>query len=216
MLRTSLIAILLPVAAAAQLSRPASWQYRTDSPVPDSTTYYVGMPPGWHMTTQASGAVFWDPAYQGRGRYAVDAEIFLFGGESNDGYGVFIGGSRLSEGSGSWIGFLLTRDGSATIVRQHQGSQVVLHPVTKSAAVKPHPGGNETVFNTLRVAVERDSLVFSANGQRITAVAHAGLAVEGTFGFRMGRGINVHASNLDIVTRLAPVPARRPALPMNP
>lgn len=210
MLRTSLIALLLPVAAAAQLTRPATWQFRTDSPAPDSATYYVGMPPGWHMTTTGPGAIFWDPAYQGRGRYAVDAEIFLFPGETNEGYGIFLGGSGLPEAGGSWVAFLLTRDGSATIVRQHNGMPHVLFPVTKAAAVKPHPGGNETVLNSLRVAVERDSLVFSANGQRVTAIAHAGIPVEGTFGFRMGRGINVHASNLDLVTRLAPTPARRP------
>ena len=93
-------------------------------------------------------------------------------------------------------------------MRRHQSHDLVLFPVTKSAAVKPHPGEG-TAHNILRVLVQGDSVVFSANGQRITALDRRDLPLDGAFGFRVGKDVNLHVSNLDLVTRLAPFPIRR-------
>jgi hypothetical protein len=199
---------LAPHLLSAQLRRPDSWRIRTDRPVPDSAVYLVGMPPGWHVTT-GPGTVLYDPAHQARGRFAVEAEIFLFPGESLEGYGIFLGGSGLDSTDPSWTAFLMTRDGSATIERRGRGGTTVIFPPTPSPAVKPHPGASGTAHNILRVAVEGDSVVVSANGQRVTAIPRGDLPLEGTFGFRVGKDVNLHASNLDLITRLAPLPVRR-------
>jgi hypothetical protein len=165
------------------------------------------MPPGWHITT-GPASILYDPANQARGRFAVDAEIHLFPGEGNEGYGVFIGGSNL-QAAESWTAFLITRDGSATIERRTGGSTSTLYPLTKATSVKPHTGGEGTAFNTIRILVQGDSAVFSANGQRITAIPARDLGMDGTFGFRVGRNLNLHITNLDLLTRLAPYPVRR-------
>lgn len=167
------------------------------------------MPPGWHVTTGPAGAILYDPANQARGRFAIEAEIHLFPGESAEGFGVFLGGSGLDGIAGSWTAFMITKDGSATIERHHNNATSALYPVTKAAPVKPQIGGEGTAFNTIRVLVQGDSAIFSANGQRITAVPARELGLDGTFGFRVGKNLNLHITNLDLVTRLAPFPVRR-------
>ena len=76
------------------------------------------------------------------------------------------------------------------------------------AAVKPKPEGN-TVTNVLSVRAEPDSVRFLVTSERITAFARADLNVDGPFGFRIGKGVNLHITNLDVTRRLAPFPARR-------
>ncbi len=199
-------ATLMPSIASAQSSRPPGWRVRTDAQATDTVIHQV-MAPGWHVTT-GPASILYDPANQARGRFAVEAEIFLFPGQSSEGYGVFLGGSDLEGPAASWVAFLLTRDGSATVQRRHESHDMTLFPVTKSAAVRPHTGEG-TAHNILRVLIQGDSVIFSANGQRIVALDRRELHLEGAFGFRVGNDVNVHVSNLDLVTRLAPFPMRR-------
>lgn len=201
--------VLAPSVLPAQSVQPQGWRVRTDSPAPDSAVSHVRMPPGWHITTGSVGSILYDPANQASGRFAVEAEIFLFPGDNNEGYGVFLGGRTLEEPGGSWTAFLLTRDGSASIERRQGSTSSVLFATTRSAAVKPHTGGDGTAHNIMRVLVQGDSAIFSANGQRITAIHAGGMSMDGIFGFRVGKGTNLHISNLDLVNRLAPFPVRR-------
>jgi hypothetical protein len=204
--------VLVPSVLTAQSRAPTGWKFRTDTP-PDSIREHSLMPPGWHITTGA-GAILYHPLNQAIGRFAIEAEIHLFPGESNDGYGVFLGGRNLESPEATWVAFLMMKDGSATIV-QHQGlrpgatSRTTLFPITKTTAIKPHTGGDGTALNLMRVLVQGDSAVFSVNGQRITALGVRDLPLDGTFGFRVGRNLNLHVTNLDHVIRLAPLPVRR-------
>lgn len=203
-----LLLLLLPGLALAQSDRPSAWRVKTDAEGGASSVSHAPMPPGWHITT-GSPSILYDPGLQARGRFAVEAEIHLFPGQGNDGYGIFLGGSDLDTPGEAWVAFLLTRDGSASIVRRRAGATTAVHAPSLAAAVKPHPGGDGTVLNQMRVLVQGDSVVFSANGQRVVALARGDLTLDGVFGFRVGRDVNLHVSNLDLVTRLAPFPARR-------
>ncbi|HEY5545372.1 MAG TPA: hypothetical protein VIK50_04910 [Gemmatimonadaceae bacterium] len=202
-----LAVVLIPSIAIGQSAQPEGWRVKADGGAPDSAVSHRGMPPGWHITT-GPAAILYNPANQTRGRFAVEAEIFLFPGDSDEGYGVFLGGSHLDEGAASWTAFLITRDGSASIEKRQNNAVHSVYPPTKSAAVKPHTGEG-TAHNILRVLVQGDSVIFSANGERIAALFSRDLPLEGTFGFRIGKDVNLHVSNLDLVTRLAPFPVRR-------
>jgi hypothetical protein len=192
----------------AQLVRPETWRVRTDGASSD-TVYYVRMPPGWHITT-GPGSLLYDPAHTALGRFAVSMDVFLFPKPSEEGYGLFVGGASLDGPAPSYVAFLVRRDGAATVERVSGGSRTTLVPWTPNAAVKPHPGGDESLLNTLRVSVEPDSVRFEANGSRVLAVPRGDLPLDGVFGFRVGPGVNLHISNLDHTVRLAPAPRRRP------
>ena len=47
----------------------------------------------------------------------------------------------------------------------------------------------------------------SVNGAAVAKVPRADVRTEGRIGFRIGGGVNLHISSLDVTTRLAPVPA---------
>ena len=59
------------------------------------------------------------------------------------------------------------------------------------------------------VRAEPDSVRFLVNGVRVSAWPRAALQVDGSYGFRIGAGANLHITNLDLTRRLAPFPARR-------
>lgn len=209
----SLVALLggtllaLPLAAPAQgaLPRPPGWRLLVDGAARD-TVHYVQMPPGWHITT-GPGALLFDPGYQASGRFAVEAEIFLFPGTSESGYGIFVGGSSLDGPGASYLAYVARRDGHVRLERVSGAGRRALVEWTRAESIKPGQGMEEPVRNVLRLSAERDSIVLEANGTRVTAIARADLPVDGVFGFRAGADVNLHASRLDHLRRLAPVPA---------
>jgi hypothetical protein len=203
--RLSLLLLLgLPLSAFAQ--RPQGWLVKTDGAAADSLAFDL-MPPGWHVTTRpAAGAVLYHPSNVASGRYALALDAFLFPGTGDAGYGVFFGGADLEGAGARWLAFLARRDGRVTLQQWQRGSARTLIDWTANDAVIPHPGGDQTQRNSLRVSIERDSIRLEANGKRITALARGELPVDGTFGLRVGPDLNLHISNLDFTQRLAPAP----------
>jgi hypothetical protein len=203
-MRLLVSAVLLIAPALAFAQRPVAWRVTTDSAVKDSLAV-TRMPPGWHITTTTeSGAILYDPALVAQGRFALSLDVFLFPGDSEEGYGILLGGTDLGTPQSSWLAFLARRDGRASIAQVENGARRVLVDWVPNDAVKPHPGGDEAQLNALRVSVEPDSIRFEANGKRITSIARASLDVDGVFGMRVGADVNLHISNLDHTVRLAP------------
>lgn len=199
---------LLPAPLLAQQAGAGTLRVRLDTPAPDSAVSHVTMPPGWHITT-GPGALLYDPANSAGGRFAVEAEIFLFPGESQEGHGLFIGGSAIEgDGAPSYLTFLVRRDGGAAVEQHRAGARITLLSLARAEGVTAH-SGQGTARNVIRVAVEPDSIRFSANGVRVGALARGDLPADGLFGFRIGKDLNLHISQLDITRRLAPAPARR-------
>jgi hypothetical protein len=136
-------------------------------------------------------------------------EVHLFPGQGQEGYGLFLGGVNLDGPEARYVSFTARRDGSASVDRVDGMTRTPLLAWTRSPAVKPHPGTDDTVLNVFTVRVEPDSVRFEANGARITALPRGELHLDGVFGFRAGAGVNLHITNLDLTTRLAPPPRPR-------
>lgn len=213
-------ALLLPVAAAAQQAAPVTppgWAWRTDKPatpqrggtgnVTDAAFEFTHMAPGWHITMGPGGTLY-DPAARADGRFAVEGELILFPNASNEEYGVFVGGAGLDGAAARWIAFVVRADGSAGVLRHADGRTTPLRDWAAHPAVKPKPA-DATAKNYVTVRAEPDSVRFFVNGERIAAWSRAELDVDGAFGFRIGRGVNLHITNLDVTRRLAPFPQRR-------
>lgn len=166
-----------------------------DRPMPDSSYVFSPMPPGWHVT-MGPGAVLSDSTLQAAGRFVVESEVFLFPSSSAAEYGIVLG-LRATE----WTGFVARRDGSAAIVRIGADGAVPLVGWAAHDSV-PKPGA-EPARAVLRVEAERDSAYFMVNGQRVGTIPRTP-ALDGAFGLRVGPGVNVHVSRLDLTRRLAP------------
>lgn len=216
MIRTAVLTVaMLAVAATsatAQLKTPVDWKWRVDGPgaivdadPPKATdTRFVAMPPGWHITT-GPATLLYHPDDQTKGNFAVEAEIHLFPGESQEEYGVFLGGKGLAASeTPSYVSFVARRDGKGAIIPRG-GTAIVDWKANE--AILPN-ATKDTVRNVLRVDVTANDVVFTANGKEVAKIPRAGLNLDGYFGFRFGKDMNVHASRLDLTHKLAPVPTK--------
>ena len=204
------------ISHARQLPVPPGWKWITDSEAAHVTTLdpptgswtFGTMAPGWHITTGPGVALF-EPSHNGRGRFALESETFLFPGSSQSGLGVFIGGKDL-DGKGRYVAFLIRRDGSAAVESFEAGRSTALHPWTKAGSIVPGAAG-DAVRNVLRLEAEEATVTFLVNGEKVADVPRQGADLDGTVGLRIGPDLNVHVTNLDLTHRLA-LP-RRPKQP---
>ncbi|MBW7933342.1 MAG: hypothetical protein H3C62_06940 [Gemmatimonadaceae bacterium] len=219
-MRRLLPVVLLTVAsslAAQSTPSPANWQWRLDAnaalvngtktPPSDSGWFFVDMAPGWHVT-MGPGGFLYDPANSASGRFAVQAEMILFPSKTNDEFGLFIGGAADPAGGErvSWL--VVRRDGQAAVFSSRSGQYSVIRDWAAVDGVKPL-AADGNVRTVVRVLAEPDSVRFFVDGARVGAWARETLPVDGVYGFRIGRGANLHITNLDFTRRHAPYPSRR-------
>jgi hypothetical protein len=195
--------------AARQLSPPAGWKWVTDQRAeltasldPSEGTWLFGtMAPGWHITTRP-GVTLYEPAYAARGRFALESEIFIFPGTSAEGFGIFAGGRDL-DSSGSYVAFLIRRDGSAAIEVVDKGQRTARQAWTKAASVNPGTASGDAIKNVLRVDAEASTVSFSVNGTQVAEIPRDAVQLDGIVGLRIGANLNLHVTNLDLTHRLA-------------
>ncbi|MFN0098498.1 MAG: hypothetical protein ACKVS7_07480 [Gemmatimonadaceae bacterium] len=212
--------LMLPSRALAQGAPPVGWKWTLDGPArlvnggrflsTDSTFDFVHMAPGWHIT-MGPGAVLYDPAERASGRFVVEGELILFPDASANEYGVFVGGKSLDdEARKEWIALVVRADGQVAVMRQRGNESTWLIPWRAHAASKVLLTG-ASAKNYVTVRAEPDSVRFVVNGERVAAFERSALDVDGPFGFRIGKGVNLHITNLDVTRRMAPFPApKRP------
>lgn len=210
-------AILFTTASAlvAQgLPSPSTWRWVTDTPVEHQTALspaegkwlFGVMAPGWHITTRPA-AVLFEPSYSGTGRFSVEAETFLFPGQSQSPLGLLVGGRDLDGASARYTAFVIRRDGSVAVERREGGRTAMLSEWVRASDVVA--GTSESpVKNLLRVDVEAESTRFLVNGIVVAQVRRPASEFAGTVGLRVGADLDVHVTNLDLTLRLAlPRPA---------
>ena len=162
-----------PALLTAQLTTPTDWKWRQDAAAPlasgakmePGSWVFVQMPPGWHVTTGPGVLLY--PSTHGDvgGNFSLEAEIFLFSGESADEYGVFLGGQDI-EGAATpdYSAFVLRRDGQAAVLRRRAGQTAEVAAWQRHEAIVPGKAGDEPVKNVLRVDI--DPVECHALGQR--------------------------------------------------
>lgn len=194
-----------------QAQAPAGWQWLTDAPAnwtattdkpTDSLFAFVRMPPGWHMT-MGPGGVLYDPRYFAEGSFVLESQMFHFPNSSAAEYGLMVGGKSLDGSGPRYVAFVARGDGSVAAWERTGGSDRMLADWRRAEAVRP-TDGKAVVGNLFKLTVTPKEAVFKANGLDVLIVPLEGLSLDGQFGFRVGRGMNLHASTLNVTHRLAP------------
>jgi hypothetical protein len=135
-----------------------------------------------------------------------EVEFFIFPNAPNAEIGLFLGGRDLDTPRKAYTAFVIRRDGSAAVMRHDGGRDTMVLPWPATPAViAPENGGK----NVVRVSMDSAGVHFAVNGTTVRSWPRAGLAIDGAFGFRVGKRVNLHATRLDVTHRLAPVPAGR-------
>jgi len=202
---------LAPQVSAQGLPIPPTWRWVTDAPatvtstqqLPEGGFRFVQMAPGWHVTMGPGGLLF-EPRYFLEGNYLLESEIFLFPDSLNGEYGFFVAGKDLDGAAPAYVVFAVRGDGAVAAWQHAGGTSRMLSDWRPADAVR-QGSSTAVVRNVLRLAVSRKEAVFKANGLDVLILPLEGLVLDGQFGFRVGRAVNLHASTLNATSRLAPV-----------
>ncbi len=203
--------------AGAPGGTPEGWRWLSDAAArpqagqqleghSGETFRFEPMAPGWHIT-MGPGAVLFGERERAAGRFALAATLVLFPARSDAEYGVFAGGAGLDGSAPAYTTFVVRGDGSAAVLRRDGARVIAVMPWTKFDAVVSR-GSNGMARNVIQVRAEPDSVRFVVNEIVIQTFARSALALDGQFGLRIGPGIDIHITNLDVTRRLAPFPSR--------
>jgi hypothetical protein len=193
--------------AQGQSAPPAGWRWITDRPATtagdasDSAFVFSTMPPGWHIT-MGPGGLLVAPSEPAAGRFALESQLFLFPGTSEEGVGLFFGGTAVEAGK-PWTAFVMRRDGSTAVMRGG-ATTTWLRQWSRHDSLAAMPSDGEPHQYKLRVEGETGVVHFKVNGHTVQSLPRDSAMVDGLFGFRVGRDLNLHITSLDYVQRLAP------------
>jgi hypothetical protein len=218
-LLTTLLAAGVPTLLTAQLTTPTDWKWRQDAAAPlasgatmePGSWVFVRMPPGWHVTTGPGVLLY--PTANGdvAGNFSIEADIFLFPGESQEEYGLFLGGQEIDSSSApEYAAFVLRRDGHAAVLRRAGAQTTPVASWQRHESIVAHTGGKDSIKNTIRVDVDQLNATMFVNGVKVVSVAREGLKADGRIGFRIGKDVNLHIATMNVTRRLAPAPAPKP------
>jgi hypothetical protein len=197
----AVLAVATPL-DAQDLERPAGWMVRFDDPsaTEDQLESFVEMPPGWHVTS-GPAAIYWDPGAQASGDFRAEMEVFLFDpGSRREAFGIFLGGHDL-QGPGQAYTYFLIRNGGQYIIKRRDGANApTIRPWTDHDAILSYEdrGDDVSVRNVLTVEARGDRVHFFVNDEEVTALPRAEVRVDGTWGFRVNHGLNLHISRLEV------------------
>jgi hypothetical protein len=212
-LTVSLVAIASPVwAQAAQQAKEndpthkvaggisaAGWTGRVDPKderrgMTIDNTKFVVMGSGYHVTS-GPAAIYWNPKDAAKGSYTVSASFTQTKAPMHpEAYGLFIGGSNLSDSTESYVYFETRGDGKY-LINHRAGNDVhkIVDWTETDATNKQDAAGKST--NGLAIRVTADSVNFMANGKLVKGFSKAemhGFAAEGQTGIRVNHNLDVH------------------------
>lgn len=193
---------------SAQVTPPPGWGWHHDQrgTLPDSSGWaFTSMAPGFHLTTTASGATLFPTGMVIDGRRSAEAKVILFPGTGEGAYGI---GVTNLDATQQWVGLLVRRDGSVAVAQVQRGGEELIGAWQRVEPVM-RPDSNGYATNVLRMEVGSEEVVFLANGKRIGAMPRSLLPARSGVAFRMGAGLNMHVTTFDLITPMAPVPAKR-------
>jgi hypothetical protein len=206
----SLAMLVGPVAAMAQAAADPDknvaggvlakgWTGRTDRPNQDiKNAKFVDMGGGFHVTA-GPAAIYWNPANVGKGNYTVKATFAQTKAPTHpEAYGLFIGGSKLSDENQNYLYCLVRGDGKF-MVKHRFGSEVhTLTDWSDNAAVKKQDDAGKA-SNEVAITVSADKVGCSLNGTEVASYPKSQTigagkleSTDGIYGIRVNHNLDVH------------------------
>lgn len=199
----ALSAVLPATPVAGQdFQRPSGWMTRFDDPsaTEDQLEMFVEMPPGWHVTS-GPAAIYYAPDQTASGDFRAEMEVYLFDpGERREAFGLFLGGRDL-QGAAQAYSYFLIRNGGQYIVKRREGAEApTVRPWTSHEAIMSYAdrGDEASIKNVLAVEARGPQVHLFVNGEEVASVPRSDFGVDGTWGFRVNHGLNLHISRLEV------------------
>lgn len=180
---------------------PPGWTVRIDDKETRYTvndTRFEAMGSGFHVTS-GPAALYYNAKDVVSGPFTATASFGQRKAPTHpEAYGLFIGGTKLETPEQQYLYFLVRGDGKYYVA--HRAGKDV-HPVvnwTDSPAInKQNEAGAAT--NVLTIQVTKDSVLLSANSQRVTSFAKsAAFNTDGQVGIRVNHNLDVHVGGFSV------------------
>jgi hypothetical protein len=118
---------------------------------------------------------------------------------------VFVGGDRLEADDAVWTSFEIGHDGTWVVrTREYrggaQGAVIVDVAGPETGPVVLPTAEDPTGKNVLAVEAGAEGVRFLLNGETVVTLPRTGLSLDGVAGFRVGTGLNVHLTTLDLTS----------------
>lgn len=183
---------------------PATWSVRLDEKDKNryttNDTKFVAMGSGFHVTS-GPAALYYSSKDEYVGSYTLSGTFRQTKAPTHpEGYGLFLGGSKVDTPDQQYMYFLVRGDGKY-FVAHRAGSEV--HKIvdwTESAAIKKQDDAG-VATNVLTAQATADSVLLSINGQRVQSFAKSalhGFNTDGQTGIRVNHNLDVHLSDFGI------------------
>lgn len=160
---------------------------------------------GLHVTS-GPAAIYWNPANTVPANYSVHATFIQQSASAHpEGYGLIIGGIKLTSPDQNYLYFLVRQDGKFLI--NHRANDSTVHKIvdwTANPAVKAIDASGKAT-NALEVVVMPAKLSFRVNGTEVQSLdrsqvdrdgAHSGTS--GVAGLRVNHNLDVHIAGFGI------------------
>ena len=166
---------------------------------------FYPMAKGIHATA-GPAAIYWNPANKLPDNYTVSATFIQEAASAHpEGYGLILGGTKLTTPDQSYLYFLVRQDGKFLI--NHRANDSTVHKIvdwTANPAVKAIDASGKAT-NALAVVVDATKLSFRVNGTEVQSLArsvvdgsgpHSGTS--GVAGIRVNHNLDVHIDGFSI------------------
>ena len=214
----STLAIFLAVVACACSSPAADQAPKPVDPPKDAAKPVSTLPDGWKArlddaTTKDTGTVqvendavvfhggpggiYYKPGDKAEKDYTVIAAFTQATTlPAPQPYGLFVSGADLDKDTHRYTAFLVRQDGKFQIVSVNAGKQTVLADWRPAKAMVELKGVKPT--NTLEVRALQDAVHFLIGDQEVHQLPRARVGQDGVAGVRLGPGLNVQVTKLDV------------------
>jgi hypothetical protein len=161
---------------------------------------FSAMGTGYHITS-GPAAIYWNPKDAVKGNYTVSASFTQTKAPMHpEAYGLFIGGTSLSDSTQSYVYFETRGDGKY-LINHRAGNDVhkIVDWTDTDATNKADAAGKAT--NELAIRVTSDSVNFLANGKLVKGFTKAEMhnfAADGQTGIRVNHNLDVHVDKFQV------------------
>lgn len=178
---------------------PAGWRAQTDRrrPMRDANVVALGSD---LQVTLGPAVILWRDQDRATGGYHVVARFTQTRAPRHpEGYGLFIGGSHLTDAQNRYTYFLVRGDGTFLVKRRVAGDSTAAVSAgwtASDAVVKADSAGRAT--NELSIAVDGATVRFRVNGTDVFHAPATELDVQGLVGYRVNHNLDVHLGALGV------------------
>jgi hypothetical protein len=176
---------------------PEGWKARLDDPAASLDAVRVTVEKDAVAFTTGPAGLYYKPDMKAEKDYTLSASLSeLKPSATPQPFGLFVAGADLDKDAPRYTAFLIRSDGMFQIESRNGGTTTVIVP-WKAAAEMREPKGVKTT-NTLTIRTLQDAIHFLIADKEVHQMPREKAGEDGVAGIRIGSGLNVQVTALDV------------------